>query len=175
MEKEILARDVRKSSFFASFSRIPGRLLDFPSTPSPTPTPLSAPYFGSKKLGRVLIGVFHFPRGTSRHWAAFKLNMAANHQPQMDSGSISGRVDVDNPPFSRIFIVCSKRHTGEDMRAAFEHFGSIEDIWVVKDKHTKENRGVCYIKFAKASSAALACEEMDGKLIGEDTKPVKVR
>ena len=61
------------------------------------------------------------------------------------------------------------------MRAAFEHFGSIEDIWVVKDKHTKENRGVCYINFAKASSAALACEEMDGKLIGEDTKPVKVR
>ena len=60
------------------------------------------------------------------------------------------------------------------MRAAFQHFGSIEDIWVVKDKQTKENRGVCYVKFAKASSAARACEEMDGKVIGEDAKPIKV-
>jgi len=100
--------------------------------------------------------------------------MAANHQQAMDAGSVSGRVDVDNPPFSRVFIVCSKKHTSEDMRTAFEHFGAIEDIWVVKDKQTKENRGVCYIKFAKASSAARACEEMDGKVIGEDAKPVKV-
>lgn len=60
------------------------------------------------------------------------------------------------------------------MRAAFESFGGIEDIWVVKDKQTKENRGVCYIKFAKASSAARACEEMDGKAVGEDSKPLKV-
>lgn len=93
----------------------------------------------------------------------------------MDAGSISSRVDVDNPPFSRIFIVCSKKHTSEDMRAAFEQFGTIEDIWVVKDKQTKENRGVCYIKFAKASSAARACEEMDGKIIADDPKPIKVR
>lgn len=101
--------------------------------------------------------------------------MAGNSQQSMETGSISSRVDVDNPPFSRIFIVCSKKHTSDDMRAAFEQFGGIEDIWVVKDKHTKENRGVCYIKFAKASSAARACEEMDGKVIGEDPKPIKVR
>ena len=100
--------------------------------------------------------------------------MAANHQQAMDAGSVSSRVDVDNPPFSRIFIVCSKRHSSDDMRASFQHFGSIEDIWVVKDKQTKENRGVCYVKFAKASSAARACEEMDGKVIGEDAKPIKV-
>ena len=100
--------------------------------------------------------------------------MATNHQQAMDSGPISGRVDVDNPPFSRIFIVCSKRHTSEDMKIAFEHFGGIEDVWVVKDKLTKENRGVCYIKFTKASSAARACEEMDGKVVGGDSKPIKV-
>ena len=101
--------------------------------------------------------------------------MAVNQQHGLETGSNSGRVDVDSPPFSRIFIVCSKKHSSDDMRAAFEQFGSIEDIWVVKDKHTKENRGVCYIKFAKASSAARACEEMDGKVVGDDTKPIKVR
>lgn len=115
----------------------------------------------------------------TRHLASLscvqRFKMAGNSQQSMETGSISSRVDVDNPPFSRIFIVCSKKHTSDDMKAAFEQFGGIEDIWVVKDKHTKENRGVCYIKFAKASSAARACEEMDGKVIGEDLKPIKVR
>jgi RNA recognition motif-containing protein len=60
------------------------------------------------------------------------------------------------------------------MRVAFGSFGSVEDIWMVKDKATKENRGVCYIKFEKASSAAMASEEMDGKQIGDDPKPIKV-
>lgn len=87
----------------------------------------------------------------------------------------SGRVDVDNPPFSRVFVVCSKKHTQEELKTAFESFGEVEDVWVVKDKQTKENRGVCYIKYAKASSAALAIEKMDGKIIGDDSKPIKVR
>ncbi|EDO43850.1 predicted protein [Nematostella vectensis] len=91
----------------------------------------------------------------------------------MDTSSNSGRIDVDNPPFSRVFIVCSKRHNAEDIRSAFEQYGTIEDVWVVKDKATKENRGVCYVKFVKASSAALACEEMDGRQIGDDPKPIK--
>ncbi|KXJ28338.1 RNA-binding protein 45 [Exaiptasia diaphana] len=98
--------------------------------------------------------------------------MASNNQGN-DSGSNSGRIDVDNPPFSRVFVVCSKRHTSDDMRIAFEPYGVIEDIWMVKDKVTKENRGVCYIKFEKASSAALACEEMDCKQIGDDPKVIK--
>ena len=39
---------------------------------------------------------------------------------------------------------------------------------------TKENKGICYIKFDKASSAALAIENMDGKIIGDEHKPIKV-
>lgn len=99
--------------------------------------------------------------------------MASNNHGN-DSGSNSGRIDVDNPPFSRVFVVCSKRHSSEDMRMAFEPYGAVEDIWMVKDKTTKENRGVCYIKFEKASSAAHACEELDGKQIGDDPKAIKV-
>ena len=45
---------------------------------------------------------------------------------------------------------------------------------MVKDRMTKENKGICYIKFDKASSAAYAIETMDGKVIGGDPKPVKV-
>lgn len=60
------------------------------------------------------------------------------------------------------------------MREAFSPCGSIEDVWIVKDRMTKENKGICYIKFDKASSAAQAIETMDGKLVGNDPKPIKV-
>lgn len=85
------------------------------------------------------------------------------------------RVNSDFPPFSRVFVVCSKTHKEEDIKAAFQQFGAIEDVWMVKDRMTKENKGICYVKFDKASAAARAIEELDGKTIGDEHKPVKVR
>ena len=84
------------------------------------------------------------------------------------------RVNSDVPPFSRVFIVCSRGHKEEDIQAAFQPFGQIEDVWMVKDRMTKENKGICYVKYDKASSAALAIENMDGKLVGNEPKPIKV-
>ena len=84
------------------------------------------------------------------------------------------RVNVDSPPFSRVFVVCSKTHREEDVKAAFSQFGSVEDVWMVKDRMTKENKGICYIKYDKASCAALAIESLDGKVIGDEPKPIKV-
>jgi len=86
------------------------------------------------------------------------------------------QVDHDKPPFSRVFVVCGKSHSSDNLRTAFEEFGTVEDVWVVKDKHTKENRGVAYIKFSKMSEACLAIEKMDGKKLSEDDeqKPLKV-
>lgn len=86
------------------------------------------------------------------------------------------QIDHDKPPFSRVFVVCSKSHSSENLRSAFEEFGTVEDVWVVKDKQTKENRGVAYIKFSKMSEACLAIEKMDGKKLseGDDSKPLKV-
>ena len=83
-------------------------------------------------------------------------------------------MNVDSPPFSRVFVVCSKSHREEDLRAAFTQFGAVEDVWMVKDRMTKENKGICYIKFEKASCAALAIENMDGRVIGDEPKPIKV-
>lgn len=62
----------------------------------------------------------------------------------------------------------------EEIKEAFAVFGTIEDIWMVKDRMTKENKGICYVKYDKASSAAKAIEEMDGHVIGSDPKPIKV-
>lgn len=45
---------------------------------------------------------------------------------------------------------------------------------MVKDKRSGENKGVVYIKFSKTSEAAKALEEMNGKLINESERPIKV-
>ncbi|KAK7793770.1 hypothetical protein R5R35_000965 [Gryllus longicercus] len=85
-----------------------------------------------------------------------------------------GKPRLDDPPNSRLFIVCSKNITEDDFRTAFEKFGTIEEVWVVKDKTSGEPKGVTYIKFSKTSEAALALEEMNGKCIGSANRPLKV-
>ena len=92
----------------------------------------------------------------------------------LGGGTVADRVNTDFPPFSRVFVVCSRGHKEEDIQAAFQQFGLIEDVWMVKDRMTKENKGICYVKYDKASSAALAIENMDGKLVGSESKPIKV-
>lgn len=39
---------------------------------------------------------------------------------------------MDTPPFSRVFVVCSKHHREEEIRAAFQQYGLVEDVWMVK-------------------------------------------
>ncbi|XP_054001559.1 RNA-binding protein 45 [Hylaeus anthracinus] len=80
----------------------------------------------------------------------------------------------DDPPNSRLFVICHKSLEEDDLRKAFEKFGKIEDIWVVKDRNTGENKGVTYIKFSKTSEAAFALEEMNGKMLGSVGRPIKV-
>ncbi|XP_041117726.1 RNA-binding protein 45-like [Polyodon spathula] len=81
---------------------------------------------------------------------------------------------LDDPPNSRLFLVTSKSTTEEVIREHFSVFGDIQDIWVVKDKHTKESKGVAFVKFAKSSQACKAMEDMHGKCLAEGTKPIKV-
>lgn len=92
----------------------------------------------------------------------------------MSESERRGRVDHDNPPFSRLFIVCSKSHEEEDIREAFGRYGTLQDVWVVKDRDSKANKGICYIKFSTASEAHVAMEELHGQAIGNDPKSIKV-
>lgn len=95
--------------------------------------------------------------------------------PGQGGGGESQRSNCDFPPFSRVFVVCSRNHKEEDIKSSFLSFGHVEDVWMVKDRMTKENKGICYVKFDKASSAALAIENLDGKIVGDEPKPIKVR
>nr|XP_033800747.1 RNA-binding protein 45 [Geotrypetes seraphini]XP_033800748.1 RNA-binding protein 45 [Geotrypetes seraphini]XP_033800749.1 RNA-binding protein 45 [Geotrypetes seraphini]XP_033800750.1 RNA-binding protein 45 [Geotrypetes seraphini]XP_033800752.1 RNA-binding protein 45 [Geotrypetes seraphini]XP_033800753.1 RNA-binding protein 45 [Geotrypetes seraphini] len=94
----------------------------------------------------------------------------------MDDGS-AFRPSVDNlddPPNSRVFLVISKSITEEQIRDRFSTFGDIQDIWVVKDKHSKESKGIAFVKYAKSSQACRAMEEMHWTCLSENSKPIKV-
>lgn len=80
----------------------------------------------------------------------------------------------DDPPNSRLFIVCNKNITEDEFRKSFEKYGNIEEIWSVKDKNTGEPKGIVYIKFSKTSEAALALEEMNGQTLSGHSRPLKV-
>uniref|UniRef100_G1P5J4 RNA binding motif protein 45 n=1 Tax=Myotis lucifugus TaxID=59463 RepID=G1P5J4_MYOLU len=83
--------------------------------------------------------------------------------------------NLDEPPNSRIFLVISKYTPESVLRERFSPFGEIQDIWVVRDKHTKESKGIAFIKFARSSQACRAMEEMHGRCLGPyDTKPIKI-
>ncbi|XP_040906559.1 RNA-binding protein 45 [Toxotes jaculatrix] len=82
--------------------------------------------------------------------------------------------NTDEPPNSRLFVVTSRCITEDVFRESFSVFGDVQGVWVVKDKQTKESKGICYVKFAKSSQACLAMEEMHGKVLVEGTKPIKV-
>lgn len=81
---------------------------------------------------------------------------------------------LDQPPNSRVFVVLGK-DTGEALiRERFAPFGDIQNIWLLRDKRTNESRGIAFIKFARSSQACRAMEEMHGRSLGPDTKPIKV-
>lgn len=91
-----------------------------------------------------------------------------------DSGSSRPVANLDHPPNSRLFLVISKSTSEEVIREKFSFFGEIQDIWVVRDKQSKDHKGIAYVKFSRSSQACRAMEDMHGKALTEDTKPIKV-
>ncbi|XP_069791919.1 RNA-binding protein 45 isoform X3 [Narcine bancroftii] len=89
-------------------------------------------------------------------------------------GSSRSVANLDQPPNSRLFLVISKSTSEEVIREKFSYFGDIQDIWVVRDKQSKDHKGIAYVKFSKSSQACKAMEDMHGKALTEDTKPIKV-
>lgn len=68
-------------------------------------------------------------------------NRSTSNRDERGGGGYSSSAAADEPPMSRLFIICNKANTEADFRDAFEKFGKIEEIWVVKDKLTGENKG----------------------------------
>jgi RNA recognition motif-containing protein len=102
--------------------------------------------------------------------------------------------DVDDPPFSRLFLLIPKAMSEDELRKAFLVHGTIQDIYIVRDRRNQESKGyllnslfslikfvvffsqigIAYIKYEKASAAARAMEEMNGVIIPPHIRSVKV-
>ena len=48
------------------------------------------------------------------------------------------------PENSRLFILAGKGVNEDVFREEFERFGKIEDLWVVKDRNTREEKGMLF-------------------------------
>ena len=75
---------------------------------------------------------------------------------------------MDEPPCSRILIIGSKTLTEKELREAFSEYSKVEKV------NVKWEKGISYVKFSKTSEAAVALQNLNGRTIGADTRPVKV-
>ena len=60
----------------------------------------------------------------------------------------------------------------DGLQQAFEKFGSMEEVRVIKDRETGRSRGFGFITFAEEESAQNAISEMDGADL--DGRTIKV-
>lgn len=67
---------------------------------------------------------------------------------------------------TRLFVVCGKAAEVDMLTAAFNSFGVVQNVKLVRDK------GVAYIKFDKASAAARAIEVMHEAVLNEGRGPL---
>ena len=56
--------------------------------------------------------------------------------------------------------------TEKDIRQAFEEFGEVTAVHLVKDRGTGEPRGIAFVEFADRESGEAAVEQMHGAKFG---------
>lgn len=55
---------------------------------------------------------------------------------------MSQQLSHDEPPMSRLFVICNKSNSEEELREAFQKYGNLDDIFLVKDHKSGENKGL---------------------------------
>lgn len=101
--------------------------------------------------------------------------MSEDHNLPPHERDSTRRPDPDNdPPHSRLFIVCGRGTTEEELDPECRAFGNLQYCRIIRDKNTGESKGIAYVKYDKASSAALAIEGLNGKKLLNDQPALKV-
>ncbi|KAK6627486.1 hypothetical protein RUM44_009964 [Polyplax serrata] len=76
-------------------------------------------------------------------------------------GEGSKKDPLEEERLLRLFVVCKKTSTVEDIEDHFKEFGEIDNVKLVKNRDTNENKGFAYVKYYKMYHAALAYEQCD--------------
>ena len=82
----------------------------------------------------------------------------------------------DDTALTRLFVICPKDYSEDNLRQKFQDFGEIESVQIVRDHATHENKGYGYVKFRKSSAAAIALENCDKalKAVWAEPKSAKI-
>lgn len=59
----------------------------------------------------------------------------------------------------------SYRITPEELKPIFEHYGDVGDIYIPRDRFTKESRGFAFVRFFDRRDAEDAMDKMDGYVL----------
>ncbi len=78
----------------------------------------------------------------------------SNRRPPNIEGMVS--LKVDN---------LSYHITGDELFPIFEKFGEVGDIYIPRDRYTKDSRGFAFVRFFHRSDAEEAMEKMDGYML----------
>lgn len=94
---------------------------------------------------------------------------------QSRSVSLSGRASPRDTSDKVLHVSnLSVRVTEENLLDRFESFGPIQQVHLIKDPYTKENRGFCFIYFDREADAHAAMEAMDCKEIEGKTMRIQI-
>lgn len=77
-----------------------------------------------------------------------------------DGGRYNKESKYGDPPNSRLFIVCGKSITEDDFRESFSKYGTVTEVWMVKDRATGEPKGKfcrCYIFYILYETKVMYC------------------
>ncbi len=84
-------------------------------------------------------------RNRSRDVSSEDQNRSSNKQTTSRnklSTLFNKTADVDDPPFSRLFLLIPKAMSEEELRNAFQIHGKIQDIHMVRDRRNQESKGL---------------------------------
>ena len=70
-----------------------------------------------------------------------RITLSSNKQPS----TFNKTADVDDPPFSRLFLLIPKAMSEDELRQAFLVHGTIQDIHMVRDRRNQESKGLYQI------------------------------
>lgn len=84
--------------------------------------------------------------------------------------------DDDEQPVKLFIGQVPKQMEEPDLFAIFEKYGPMEDVAIIRDKHTGQHRGCAFVTFLQKESAELCEKELHGTFVFEGGKrPVQVR
>eukprot|EP00088_Acartia_fossae_P060945 TRINITY_DN7308_c0_g1_i3.p1 TRINITY_DN7308_c0_g1~~TRINITY_DN7308_c0_g1_i3.p1 ORF type:complete len:523 (-),score=160.34 TRINITY_DN7308_c0_g1_i3:305-1873(-) len=106
---------------------------------------------------------------------------SSSYRPRGPREEPDGRATAGDiqPKYSKVFVLGDSRDSQSladepTLRNLFSDYGTIEDVYIKKDKNTGESKGIAFVKFSRASEAAEAIDKLHLKQIGGETLKVSL-